>query len=47
MATSRMCVVVRFMSVMLVPGLLLASAAEIVAYLLVGPKRAADPDEIV
>lgn len=37
-------VAVRFVSVMLVPGLLLASAAEIVAYLLVGPKRADDPD---
>jgi hypothetical protein len=38
-------VIVRFVSVMLVPGLLLAAAAEILAYLLVGPKRAGDPDD--
>jgi hypothetical protein len=31
--------VVRFISIVIVPGLLLAAAAEIVAYLLVGPKR--------
>jgi len=38
-------VVVRFVAVMLVPGLLLAAGAEIVAYLLVGPKRAAELDD--
>ncbi|MBX3209942.1 MAG: hypothetical protein KF764_33235 [Labilithrix sp.] len=38
-------VVVRFILVMLVPGFLLAAAAEIVAYLLVGPKRAEDLDD--
>ncbi len=32
-------VLVRFVSVVLVPGLLLAAAAELLAYLLVGPKR--------
>ena len=32
--------VVRFIAYILVPGLLLAAGAEIVAYLLVGPKRA-------
>ncbi len=37
-------VVVRFVTVVLVPGLLLAAAAELLAYLLVGPKRDdADP----
>lgn len=38
-------VAVRLVTVMLVPGFLLAAAAEIVAYLLVGPKRAADLDD--
>lgn len=38
-------VVVRFVSVIIVPGLLLAVAAEVVAYLLVGPKRTIDEDE--
>ncbi|MBX3261917.1 MAG: hypothetical protein KIS78_34330 [Labilithrix sp.] len=38
-------VVVRFVLVMLVPGFLLAAAAEIAAYLLVGPRRAEDLDE--
>jgi hypothetical protein len=37
---------VRFVSYILVPGLLLAAAAEIVAYLLVGPKRTNDEDEL-
>jgi hypothetical protein len=37
-------VVTRFVTVMLVPGLLLAAAAEVVAYLLVGPKRAQGDD---
>jgi hypothetical protein len=31
--------VVRFISIVVVPGLVLAAVAEIVAYLLVGPKR--------
>ena len=38
-------VLVRLVAVMLVPGFVLAAAAEIVAYLLVGPKRAADLDD--
>ena len=38
-------VVVRFVSVMLVPGFLLAAAAEVTAYVLVGPKRDGDPDD--
>ncbi|MBX3213857.1 MAG: hypothetical protein KF850_17595 [Labilithrix sp.] len=38
-------VVARFVLVMLVPGFLLAAAAEIAAYLLVGPRRAGDPDD--
>ena len=38
-------IVVRLVAVLLVPGFLLAAAAEIVAYLLVGPKRAADLDD--
>ncbi|MBN9160939.1 MAG: hypothetical protein BGO98_00160 [Myxococcales bacterium 68-20] len=38
-------VIVRFVLVMLVPGLLLAAAAEIVAYLLVGPKGSSDLDD--
>jgi hypothetical protein len=38
-------VVVRFVAVMLVPGLLLAAAAEIIAYLLVGPPRASTLDD--
>ncbi len=38
-------VVVRLVTVMLVPGFLLAAAAEIVAYALVGPKRAAELDD--
>jgi hypothetical protein len=37
-------VIVRFVSVILVPGLLLAAAAEVIAYLLVGPKRTTDDD---
>jgi hypothetical protein len=36
-------VVVRFISYLFVPGLMLAAAAEVVAYLLVGPKR---PEEL-
>lgn len=35
-------VLTRFVTVMLAPGLLLAAAAEIVAYLLVGPRGTAD-----
>ena len=35
-------VVVRFVTVIIVPGLVLAAGAEIVAYLLVGPKRTTD-----
>ena len=35
-------VVTRFVTVLLVPGLLLAATAEVVAYVLVGPKRASD-----
>jgi hypothetical protein len=38
-------VVARFVTVMLVPGFLLAAAAEIVAYLLVGPKGASEADD--
>ena len=38
-------IAVRLLAVLLVPGFLLAAAAEIVAYLLVGPKRAADLDD--
>jgi hypothetical protein len=37
-------VVTRFITVLLVPGLLLAAAAEVIAYLLVGPKRAASDE---
>ncbi len=37
-------VVARFVTVMLTPGLLLAAAAELIAYLLVGPRRADDVD---
>jgi hypothetical protein len=35
-------VIVRVITVMLVPGLLLAAAAEVTAYLLVGPPRERD-----
>lgn len=38
-------ILVRFVSVMLVPGFLLAAAAELVAYWLVGPTRADDLDD--
>ncbi|HVJ90619.1 MAG TPA: hypothetical protein VM580_12510 [Labilithrix sp.] len=38
-------VIVRFVSVMLVPGFLLAAAAEVAAYLLVGPKREHELDD--
>lgn len=38
-------VIVRFISVILVPGLMLAAAAEVIAYLLVGPKRVAEEEE--
>jgi hypothetical protein len=38
-------VLTRFVTVMLVPGFLLAAAAEAIAYVLVGPKRATDDDE--
>ena len=38
-------VIGRFVLVMLVPGLLLAAAAELAAYLLVGPTRAEDVDD--
>lgn len=37
--------VVRFASYVVVPGLLLAVLAELVAYALVGPKRPEDDDE--
>jgi hypothetical protein len=37
-------VVTRFVTVLLVPGLLLAATAEVTAYLLVGPKRAETSD---
>ncbi len=37
-------VIVRLLAVMLVPGFLLAAAAEVFAYLLVGPKGASDLD---
>jgi CBS domain containing-hemolysin-like protein len=40
-------VVVRFLSVIIVPGLLLAVAAELLAYLLVGPKHEGDEDDEV
>jgi hypothetical protein len=36
---------VRFVSYVIVPGLLLAVAAELVAYALVGPKRAEEDDD--
>lgn len=38
-------VIGRFVSVMLVPGLLLAATAELAAYLLVGPVRAEEDDD--
>jgi hypothetical protein len=38
-------VIVRFISVIIVPGLGLAAAAEIVAYFLVGPKRTEEDEE--
>lgn len=38
-------VVVRLVTVLLTPGLLLAAAAEVVAYLLVGPKGAGELDD--
>jgi len=38
-------VVVRLVTVLLVPGFLLAAAAELVAYFLVGPKRGDDLDD--
>lgn len=38
-------VIGRFVSVMLVPGLLLAATAELAAYLLVGPVRAEEHDD--
>ena len=38
-------VVVRLLTVLLVPGFLLAAAAELVAYFLVGPKRGDDLDD--
>lgn len=36
-------VVVRFVTVVLVPGLMLAAVAELAAYVLVGPRRDEDP----
>jgi hypothetical protein len=39
-------VVVRFITVILVPGLMLAAFAEIAAYVLVGPRRDAPEDEL-
>jgi hypothetical protein len=38
-------VIVRFITVVIVPGLGLAAAAEIVAYFLVGPKRTEEEDD--
>ena len=38
-------VVARLLAVLLVPGFLLAAAAEIVAYLLVGPKHTPDLED--
>ncbi len=38
-------VVARFVAYLLVPGLLLAAAAEIVAYVLVGPRRTVEEEE--
>jgi len=38
-------VIVRFVAVVLVPGLLLAAGAELTAYLLVGPPRTYGADE--
>lgn len=40
-------VVTRFVVVILVPGLLLAAAAELAAYLLVGPVRAEEADDFL
>jgi hypothetical protein len=37
----------RFVSVLLVPGLLLAATAELAAYLLVGPTRVEDLDDLL
>ena len=38
-------VAARFVAYLLVPGLLLAAAAEIVAYVLVGPRRTVEEEE--
>lgn len=40
-------VVVRFITVILVPGLMLAAFAELLAYVLVGPRRDTDDDDEV
>lgn len=40
-------VIGRFVSVLLVPGLLLAATAELAAYLLVGPTRAEDDEDLL
>lgn len=43
-AIAVMLVIVRFVTVVLVPGLMLASFAELAAYVLVGPKRETDDE---
>ena len=46
-AIAVMLVVVRFVTVVLVPGLVLASFAELAAYVLVGPRRETEEDDVV
>jgi hypothetical protein len=40
-------VIVRFVTVVLVPGLVLASFAELAAYVLVGPRREVEEDDVI
>jgi hypothetical protein len=45
-AIAVLLVVVRFLTVVFVPGLVLASIAELTAYVFVGPKREVEEDEV-
>ena len=47
LAIAILLVVVRFVTVVLVPGLVLASFAELAAYMLVGPRRDSEEEEVV